>query len=66
LPAFAGPFDLLLHLIEKNKISLYDIPIAEMTAQYLEALRQFPEDMENRSAFLVMAATLLEIKSRML
>jgi segregation and condensation protein A len=53
-------------LIEKNQISLYDIPIAALTDQYMEVLRRFPEDMENRSAFMVMAAALLEIKSRML
>ena len=67
LDAFEGPMDLLMHLIEKNKIDLYDIPIADLTRQYLDhidTLYQF--DIEYASEFLVMAATLLRIKSRML
>lgn len=67
LGAFEGPMDLLMHLIEKNKIDLYDIPIADLTRQYLEhidTLYQF--DIEYASEFLVMAATLLHIKSRMM
>ena len=67
LEAFEGPFDLLLHLIEKNQVDIYDIPISEITAQYLEyldAMEQF--DIEIASSFLVMAAKLLSIKSRML
>ncbi|WP_311642077.1 segregation/condensation protein A [Selenomonas noxia] len=67
LDAFEGPMDLLMHLIEKNKIDLYDIPIADLTRQYLDhidTLYQF--DIEYASEFLVMAATLLRIKSRMM
>lgn len=66
LDTFKGPFDLLVRLIEKNEIDIYDIPIAKLTYQYLEAIRQIPPDMDEMSEFLVMAATLLEIKSRML
>lgn len=67
LDTFEGPMDLLMHLIEKNKIDLYDIPIAHLTRQYLDyidTLYQF--DIEYASEFLVMAATLLRIKSRMM
>lgn len=64
---FEGPFDLLFHLIEKNQFSIYDIPINEITDQYMEYLFTMQElDMEVASEFLVMAATLLHIKSRML
>lgn len=67
LEQFEGPLDLLLHLIEKNKVSIYDIPIAEITDQYLEYVSQMErEDLKVVSEFLVMAATLLDIKSRML
>lgn len=67
LEAFEGPLDLLLHLIEKNKIDIYDIPIVEITEQYLEYIRRMDtEDMNIMSEFLVMAATLLDIKCRML
>ena len=67
LQAFEGPLDLLLHLIDKNKVSIYDIPITEITAQYLEYVRQMDRtDMDIVSEFLVVAATLLDIKSRML
>ena len=67
LQAFEGPLDLLLHLIEKNKVDIYDIPIVEITDQYLETIRQMEEaDMNVMSEFLVMAATLLDIKCRML
>ncbi|MBR5798629.1 MAG: segregation/condensation protein A [Lachnospiraceae bacterium] len=67
LEAFEGPLDLLLHLIEKNKIDIYDIPIVEITAQYLDYIKQMQtEDMNIMSEFLVMAATLLDIKCRML
>lgn len=63
LEAFEGPLDLLLHLIEKNKIDIYDIPIAEITEQYLDYIRQMDtEDMNVMSEFLVMAATLIDIK----
>ena len=64
---FEGPLDLLMHLIEKDKIDIYDIPIAEITEQYIAYLSAMTEfDMEIASEFLVMAATLLQIKSRML
>lgn len=64
---FEGPLDLLIHLIEKDKIDIYDIPIVSVTEQYISYLRQLREfDMEIASEFLVMAATLLQIKSRML
>ena len=67
LPVFEGPLDLLMHLIEKNKIDIYDIPIVEITDQYIEYVHQMDhEDMDVTSEFLVMAATLLDIKSRML
>lgn len=67
LPVFDGPFDLLLHLIQKNEVDIYDIPISEITAQYLDYLAQMEAlDLEIASEFLVMAATLLSIKARML
>ena len=67
LEVFEGPLDLLLHLIDKNKIDIYDIPIVVITEQYLEYIRQMEtEDMNIMSEFLVMAATLLDIKCKML
>lgn len=67
LEVFEGPLDLLLHLIEKNKIDIYDIPIALITEQYMDYLNEMEkQDLDNMSEFLVMAATLLKIKSRML
>lgn len=67
LEVFEGPLDLLLHLIDKNKIDIYDIPIVEVTEQYLDYIRQMEtEDMNVMSEFLVMAATLIDIKCRML
>ena len=67
LQVFEGPMDLLMHLIEKNKIDIYDIPIVTITDQYLDYVRQMEHsDMNVTSEFLVMAATLLDIKSRML
>lgn len=67
LEKFEGPLDLLLHLIEKNKVSIYDIPIVTITEQYMEYIEAMKEeDMEVMSEFLVMAATLLNIKSKML
>lgn len=67
LEKFEGPLDLLLHLIEKNKVDIYDIPISLITDQYLEYLKQMEiEDLNIMSEFLVMAATLLDIKARML
>ena len=67
LPAFEGPLDLLLHLIESNKIDIYDIPIVTITDQYMEYIRAMEKkDLNVMSEFLVMAATLLEIKAKML
>jgi len=67
LEKFEGPLDLLLHLIEKNKVNIYDIPIAEITDQYLDYVKQMEEEsLDVVSEFLVMAATLLDIKARML
>ena len=67
LQVFEGPLDLLLHLIDKNKIDIYDIPIVTITEQYLAYIRAMDkEDMEVTSEFLVMAATLIDIKCRML
>ncbi len=67
LEAFSGPLDLLLHLIEKNKVDIYDIPIVEITNQYMEYITAMKtEDMNVMSEFLVMAATLVDIKCRML
>lgn len=67
LDSFEGPLDLLLMLIKKNKVSVYDIPIAAILEQYLEVISQMEQlDLELSSEFLVMAATLLQIKSRML
>ena len=58
--AFEGPLDLLLHLIEKNTVDIYDIPISEITSQYLDYIRSMEEeDLDVMSDFLVMAATLL-------
>ena len=67
LQVFEGPLDLLLHLIDKNKIDIYDIPIVEITNQYMDYIRAMErEDLNVMSEFLVMAATLLDIKCRML
>ena len=67
LEVFEGPLDLLLHLIDKNKIDIYDIPIVEITNQYMEYIREMQKkDMNIMSEFLLMAATLLDIKCRML
>ena len=69
LEAYEGPLDLLLRLIQRSEIDIYDIPIAKITAEYMEAvanLTSFSSNMEQLSEFLVMAATLLEIKSKML
>ncbi|MCR4590209.1 MAG: segregation/condensation protein A [Lachnospiraceae bacterium] len=67
LEAFEGPLDLLLHLIDKNKVDIYDIPISLITAQYMDYLNAMKKaDLEIMSEFLVMAATLLDIKCRML
>ena len=67
LEAFEGPLDLLLHLIKQNEIDIYDIPIAQVTEQYLQYLCLMERlDLDIAGEFLVMAATLMEIKSRML
>jgi segregation and condensation protein A len=67
LENFEGPFDLLLHLIKKNKMDIYDIRIHDITAQYLEYIRAMEVlDLEVTSEFIVIAATLIEIKSRLL
>ncbi len=67
IPDFEGPLDVLLHLIEKNEIDIYDIPIALITEQYLEYLAGAGElDLELTSEFLLMACTLLSIKVKML
>ncbi|MPQ42741.1 segregation/condensation protein A, partial [Clostridium tarantellae] len=67
LKNFDGPFDLLLHLIKKNKMNISDIPIHEITEQYLEYINMMQElDLEITSEFIVIAATLIEIKSKSL
>jgi segregation and condensation protein A len=67
LECFKGPLDLLLHLIKKNEMDIYDIPIAEITRQYLAAIDAMKSlNLDVAGEFLVMAATLLHIKSRML
>ncbi len=67
LDVFEGPLDLLLHLIDKNKIDIYDIPIVMITNQYMEYIKAMEtKDMNVMSEFLLMAATLLDIKCRML
>lgn len=67
LGEFAGPLDLLLYLIRQEQVSIYDIPIARITVEYLRYLRLMQDsDITMASDFLVMAATLIEIKSRML
>ncbi|MGN0141099.1 MAG: segregation and condensation protein A [Roseburia sp.] len=67
LQVFEGPLDLLLHLLEKNKVNIYDIPIVEITNQYMEYIAEMKrQDLNVMSEFLVMAATLIDIKSRML
>lgn len=67
LPDFDGPLDLLLHLIRREKFDIFDIPISELTGAYLASLEDMRRaQMEPASDFLLMAATLLQIKSRML
>jgi segregation and condensation protein A len=67
LDAFEGPLDLLLHLIDREEIDIYDIPIRRITEQYMEYVQAMQElELEVASEFLVMAATLLAIKSKML
>ena len=64
LQVFEGPLDLLLHLLEKNKVNIYDIPITNQYMEYIAEMRR--QDLNVMSEFLVMAATLLDIKSKML
>ncbi|MGB9691490.1 MAG: segregation and condensation protein A [Candidatus Sumerlaeaceae bacterium] len=67
LPVFEGPFDLLLHLIKINEMDIHDIPIAEITRQYIDYLKVMKElDLEVAGEFLVMAATLIHLKARTL
>jgi segregation and condensation protein A len=67
LAVFEGPLDLLLHLIKKNEVEITDIPIATITDQYLALLEELPElNLDGAGEYLVMAATLMYIKSRML
>lgn len=67
LDSFEGPLDLLLHLIDKAEVDIYDIPVAEITEQYMSILEEAQEwQLDIASEFVVMAATLLSIKSKML
>lgn len=67
LDKFEGPLDLLYHLIEKEKVDIYDIPIYKITSQYIDYINEMKElDLEITSEFLIMASTLIEIKSKML
>lgn len=67
LPVFEGPLDLLLHLLDRNKVDIWDIPISEITDQYMEYMNAMKEqNLDISSEFLMMAATLLDIKSKML
>ncbi len=67
LPFFEGPLDLLLYLIKREEVNIYDIPIARITEQYLEAIELMKElDLEIAGEFILMAATLIQIKVRML
>ena len=67
IESFEGPLDLLLHLLDINKFNIFDIPIVEITAQYMDYLKTMEtQDLNVMSEFLVMAATLLEIKAKML
>lgn len=67
LPVFEGPLDLLLFLVQKNKLNIYDIPIAEVLQQYMDTIRRMQEtDLDVATEFLEMAARLVQIKSAML
>ncbi len=67
LGSFEGPLDLLLHLIDKAEVDIYDIPIKEITDQYIEYVSAIQQlELDVASDFLVMAATLLSIKSKLL
>ena len=64
LPAFQGPLDLLLHLIQQEKVDIYDIPVAKIADQFIEAVRKMDAlDMEVTSEFLVLAAQLLHMEA---
>ena len=64
---FEGPFDLLLHLIKKNRMDIYNISILEITNQYISYLSEMKEfDLDIASEFIVMATTLIEMKSKVL
>src|SRR5437773_73956 len=67
LDSFEGPLDLLIHLIKKNEVNVYDIPIALITEQYLSYITLMQElNLDVAGEFLVMASTLIHVKSRML
>lgn len=67
LPSFEGPLDLLLYLIRRSEVDIYDIPIEKVTEQYIDALSSMETpDLEAAGEFFVMASTLMYIKSRML
>ena len=67
LDTFQGPLDLLLHLIEKNKVDIFDIPIVQITDQYLEYINAMKEqNLDIVSEFMIMAATLIDIKCKLL
>ncbi len=67
LPLFEGPFDLLLFFIERDELDVYDIPISKITNDFLEYLHQLEElNIEVASEFIVVAATLMRIKAKML
>ena len=67
LPLFEGPFDLLLFFIERDELDIYDIPISKITNDFLEYIRQMEQlNMELASEFILVAATLMRIKSKML
>lgn len=63
---FEGPLDLLVYLIESSKMSIYDIEIREITSQYINYMKEIEEDIEYASDFMVLASTLLNIKSKMI
>src|SRR5213083_800925 len=67
LDSFEGPLDLLIHLVKKNEVNIYDIPIASITKQYLDYVEMMQElNLDTVGEFLVMAATLIHIKSKLL
>ena len=67
LPTFEGPLDLLLHLIKKNEMDIYDIPMSKITSQYIDYLHQMQSlELDIAGEYLVIAAMLVNIKSKML